>query len=103
MCSLMPMMQFSANLGEYYLKKILKFVKKKTWEHVKYSEYIYKLAKESSRSGEPIVRYMEYEFPNENLEEIKDQFMLGEKYMIAPNIKKGARKNSELSKGKMEI
>ncbi len=25
--TLMPMMQFSANLGEYYLKKILKFVK----------------------------------------------------------------------------
>lgn len=35
---------------------------------------------------------MEYEFPNENLEEIKDQFMLGEKYMIAPNIKRELEK-----------
>ncbi|TGY45783.1 glycoside hydrolase family 31 protein [Clostridium perfringens] len=90
--ALMPMMQFSAAPWRVLSKENFEICKKAAWEHVKYSEYIYELAEESSRSGEPIVRYMEYEFPNENLEGIKDQFMLGEKYMIAPNIKKGARK-----------
>jgi alpha-glucosidase len=45
------------------------------------------LAKESARSGEPIVRSMEYSFPNRRFGNIKDQFMLGEKYMVAPIVK----------------
>ena len=33
---------------------------------------------------------MEYQFPNEGFEHINDQFMLGNEYMVAPVIKKGA-------------
>lgn len=92
--ALMPMMQFSAAPWRVLSKKNFEICRNAAWEHVKYSNYIYTLAEESSKSGEPIVRYMEYEFPNENFEDIKDQFMLGKKYMIAPNIKKGSRKRS---------
>ena len=33
---------------------------------------------------------MEFDYPNQNLEGIKNQFMLGEKYLVAPVLKKGA-------------
>ncbi len=47
------------------------------------------LAQESARTGEPIMRYMAYNFPEAGLEEALDQFMLGEKYLIAPVLQKG--------------
>ena len=36
----------------------------------------------------PIVRHMEYEFPNQGFENCKDQFMLGPKYLVAPVLTK---------------
>lgn len=99
--TLMPMMQFSAAPWRVLSRENFELCKDVAWKHVKYSEYIYSLAEESSKTGEPIVRYMEYEFPNEGLEGIQDQFMLGPKYMVAPTIKKGVIKRSvKFPKGK---
>jgi alpha-glucosidase (family GH31 glycosyl hydrolase) len=47
------------------------------------------LAQDAARTGEPIMRYMAYNFPEAGLEEALDQFMLGEKYLIAPVLQKG--------------
>ena len=33
---------------------------------------------------------MEYQFPNEGFEQVCDQYMLGDEYMVAPVLKKGA-------------
>ena len=41
------------------------------------------------KGGEPLIRYMAYEFPMEGVEEIIDQFMLGDKYLVAPVYEKG--------------
>ena len=35
------------------------------------------------------MRFMEYEFPNQGLEKITDQFMLGSKFLIAPVLEQG--------------
>lgn len=51
--------------------------------------YITNLMKNVEKNGEPIVRFLEYEFPHQNLEKITDEFMLGDRYLIAPVIEKG--------------
>ena len=41
------------------------------------------------RTGVPAIRYLEYEFPGQGLEKITDEFMLGDKYLVAPVLEKG--------------
>ncbi len=48
------------------------------------------LAKHAAKTGEPILRHMAYVFPDEGMEKVLDQYMLGEKYLVAPVTEKGA-------------
>jgi alpha-glucosidase (family GH31 glycosyl hydrolase) len=82
--ALMPMMQFSVAPWRILNKENLEIVKKSAELHKKFGPYILVYAKKSSQTGEPIIRHMEYEFPHQGFETIKDQFMLGEKYLVAP-------------------
>ncbi len=59
--------------------------------HEKYSELFYELGVNASITGEPIVRHMSYEFPNEGFEKYNSQFMLGSDILVAPVLEKGAR------------
>lgn len=63
-------------------------------------DYILSLAKEASITGEPIVRHMEYAFPNQGFEECKDQYMLGNKYLVAPIMSSDNTRIVKLPKGK---
>lgn len=87
--ALMPMMQFSAAPWRVLNNENFEICKEAALIHLKYAEYIYDLAKESSKTGEPIVRFMEYNFPHQGLETVKDQFMLGDRYLVAPVVEKG--------------
>ncbi|MGG5461046.1 glycoside hydrolase family 31 protein [Clostridium sp. B9] len=94
-CSaLTPMMQFSVAPWRVLSKQNLELCIEAAWKHVEYSEYIWELAKKASNTGEPIIRFMEYEFPNEGFEKINDQFMLGDKYLVAPVVCKGIKKRT---------
>ncbi len=88
--ALMPMMQVSAAPWRVLSAKNWELVKKAIMLHKKFGKYIYSLAKESAKTGEPIFRCMEYQFPNEGFEQVCDQYMLGDEYMVAPVLKKGA-------------
>jgi alpha-glucosidase len=59
--------------------------------HYEFGERILQLVKESIQSGEPIVRFMEYNYPHRGYHSIKDQFMLGEDILVAPVIDQGVR------------
>ena len=48
------------------------------------------LVKETMISGEPIVRMMEYNYPNKQYGRIADQFMLGKDILVCPVIRQGA-------------
>ena len=48
------------------------------------------LLSNASKTGEPIIRHMAYEFPGEGLEKIMDQYMFGSEHLIAPVLEKGA-------------
>jgi len=97
--ALMPMMQFSLAPWRVLDKKHLGLCRDAANLHVKFADYIIAEAKKSSRTGEPIVRAMEYSFPNEGFEECRDQFMLGEKYLVAPVVTPEDSRAVKLPKG----
>lgn len=57
--------------------------------HSKLGDTIMALAKNASKTGEPVVRCMEYEFSNQGFETVTDQFMLGDTILVAPIMEKG--------------
>lgn len=99
--ALFPMMQFSwapwRVLDEWHAS----LCHEAAMLHKKFAPYIVELVRESAFSGEPIVRHMEYEFPHKGYEKMTDQFMLGDRVLVAPVITKGATKREvELPDGK---
>jgi alpha-glucosidase len=87
--ALMPMMQFSVApwrvLDKTHLEAVLQAVKVRQ-EH---KSYILSLVRQSALSGEPIVRSMEYVFPHQGYERVNDQFLLGDRILVAPVLEKG--------------
>ena len=56
-------------------------------------DYVRGLMEEAHTQGKPVIRAMFYEFPeDETCYELKDQYMFGEKYLVAPVTRPGARK-----------
>ena len=102
--ALMPMMQFSVAPWRVLDKTHLQAVKKAIDIRQKYKGYILQLAKNAATTGEPIMRPMEYNYPKQGFAEVKDQFMLGNRILVAPVLDKGARKRSvKLPKGKWQL
>jgi alpha-glucosidase (family GH31 glycosyl hydrolase) len=100
-CSaLMPMMQFSVAPWRVLSPSNLELVKQAVATRQKYTPYILQLARESANDGQPIVRSMEYVFPEQGFAEVKAQFMLGEKYLVAPVLAKDGRQVVYFPKGK---
>jgi alpha-glucosidase len=97
--ALMPLMQFSVAPWRVLDKKHLDIVRESALLHAKMGEYIYELAQKAAKDGEPIIRHLEYAFPNEGFESCDDQFMLGEKYLVTPMIEKGTERQVRLPKG----
>ena len=89
--ALLPMMQFSWAPWRLLSKEALEMVKSMANLHCEFSETILALVKKTQESGEPIVRFMEYNYPNVGYHAITDQFMLGEDILVAPVITQGTR------------
>lgn len=98
--ALMPMMQFSVAPWRILDKQHFEAVKKAVKLRKEYTPLIMKLAEESAHNGEPIVRPMEYVFPHQGYENIHDQFMLGDKVLVAPVLTKENTRTVVLPKGK---
>jgi alpha-glucosidase (family GH31 glycosyl hydrolase) len=88
--ALMPMMQYS--LAPWKLSKENVAICRKYSElHVSLGDYIYSLAEQSRIDGSPIIRPLFFEFPDDaGTFLIKDQFMLGSRFLVAPVLQKGA-------------
>lgn len=97
--ALMPMMQFSVAPWRILDKENLEIVKNMALLHDKMAPYIMQQAKWAAKTGEPIVRNMEYEFPNQGYQTLKDQFMLGPEYLVAPMVTPGTTRTVVLPKG----
>lgn len=86
---LLPAMQFSAAPYRVLSEENFNAIRRSVEEREKYIDYMMEVLEESAQSGEPLVRYMAYEFPGEPVEELTDQFMLGSRYLVAPVCEKG--------------
>ena len=92
--ALMPMMQFSVApwrvLDPAHLKAVLQAVQLRE----KHTSYILKLARQSAATGEPMMRSLEYAFPHQGYERVNDQFLLGDRILVAPVLEKDARERA---------
>ena len=68
--------------------------------HASMGARFYALALQAAATGEPITRSMAYAFPDEGMETVQDQFMLGDDLLAAPVLKPGAKERTvRLPKG----
>ena len=98
--ALHPMMQFSAAPWRYLKPENVEICKAFANLHVEFGPYILELARHASRTGEPIMRSMEYEFPGQGFARAMSQFMLGTKWLVAPVVNEDDSLKVELPKGR---
>jgi alpha-glucosidase (family GH31 glycosyl hydrolase) len=82
--ALMPMMQFSVAPWRILDALHLDAVKQAIAIRKTFTQVIMELARNSAKTGDPILACMDYYFPGQGLEDVKDQFMLGSKILVAP-------------------
>ncbi len=97
--ALMPMMQFSVAPWRVLDSAHFGAVKKAVALRSQFVPLILRLAQQSAKNGEPIIRKMEYVFPKQGLERCNDQFMLGDSIMVAPMITAGNSRMVSFPKG----
>ena len=98
--ALMPMMQFSVAPWRILDPAHLEAVKKSVSVRQHFMPYIMKVTADAVKTGEPVLRPLEYDFPDQQLADIKDQFMIGDKLMVAPMVTEGFERKVVLPKGK---
>ena len=98
-CALFPVMWthegselfFGAKLVFDQTPQTKAMFKKYSKLHVQFFPYIYTLVKEGKEKGIPIARSLYLHYPNDvNTISIKDQFLLGDRVMVAPILDSGA-------------
>lgn len=89
--ALMPMMQFSVAPWRVLSPENNTICRDMAKLHTEFGDEILKLAKQSSKTGEPIVKPLCWFWPESGYEKIQDQFILGHDLLVAPVIRKGAR------------
>ena len=98
--ALMPMMQFSMLPWRRLSSENAAICRRFADLHVKFAPCFLELARHASKTGEPIVRTMEYEFPHQGFNRPMQQFMLGSKWLVAPVVTPDDAKTVELPAGK---
>jgi alpha-glucosidase len=88
--ALCPMMQISASPWRVLSKKHQRIFKQTVELRQKFAPQFVELAKQSARTGEPMMRNLEYNFPGMGYAGVKDQFMMGDDLLVAPVVEKGA-------------
>lgn len=82
--AMMPMMQFSVAPWRILDTAHMQMVKKAVQLHQQITPYIIELVQQAAKTGEPIIRSMEYNYPGKGFLECNDQYMIGERYVVAP-------------------
>lgn len=98
--AMMPIMQFSVAPWRMLDKEHLELCRRYAVWHEQLGGYLLGEARRSAKTGEPMVRAMDYSFPGEGFESVTDQYMLGDRYLVAPVSNGGARRTVRLPKGK---
>lgn len=87
---LMPVLQYSAAPWRVLDQENFNCILHSIHTREGYQGVLLRLIQEAKATGEPVVRYMAYEFPEEPVEKLTSQFMLGQTILVAPIDCKGA-------------
>ena len=100
-CSaLMPMMQFSVAPWRILDSAHFDAVKKVVKARQKYLPILMEGMRNSTITGEPLLRPLEYDYPNQGFENIKDQFLIGANLLVAPVVTNNDQRTVQFPKGK---
>ena len=88
--ALCPMMQISASPWRVLDAGHQEIFGKIVELRQRFAPRFVELAKASAKSGEPMMRNLEYCFPGLGYADIKDEFMMGDKLLVAPVVEKGS-------------
>ncbi|MCQ2449293.1 MAG: glycoside hydrolase family 31 protein, partial [Clostridia bacterium] len=89
-----PMMQFSKLPWCALSNQSKEIVADLSRLHTKFSDYIYAQVEHAAKTGEPIIRSMEFEYPGFGYETVTNQFIVGDKLLVAPMLEKGVCKRT---------
>ena len=92
--AMFPMMQFSRSPWKCLSKESLGMVMDAYKLHMSMTDEIISLVENAEKTGEPILRCLEYNDPHKGYAEIKDEFMLGEDILVCPVLTKDTREKS---------
>lgn len=98
--ALMPMMQFSVAPWRILDSVHFDAVKMAVHTRQQYLPIMMQVLRSAASSGEPALRPLEYNFPKQGLIGVKDQFMLGEQWMVAPVVSTSDSRQVIFPKGK---
>jgi len=87
--ALCPMMQFSASPWRVLDAEKQEIVRKAVRTRQKFAPRFVDLARTCSFSGEPMLRSLEYAFPGRGYAAVKDEFLMGDFLLVAPQLEKG--------------
>ena len=88
--ALCPMMQISASPWRVLDEPHQELFRAAVGLRQKFADLFVGLARKASKNGEPIMRNLEYAFPGRGWGEIKDEFLMGDTLLVAPQLQKGA-------------
>ena len=87
--ALSPMMQISASPKRVLDARHLEAFRRAVALRQRFAPAIAALAEKAGRDGEPILRNLEYNYPGRGYAAVRDEFMLGEDLLVAPQMEKG--------------
>ncbi len=89
--ALMPMMQFSVAPWRVLSPELAGYCLAAAKLHLRCGDELVNLAHASAKSGEPIIRPLEWQWPHQGYATITDEFMIGDDLLVAPVVTKGVR------------
>ena len=93
---LSPMVQLSIPPWKVLDEEHLAAFKKAIDLRMRWTPYIVATAKATGQSGEPMMRSLEYMFPGLGYETVMDEFTMGDRLLVAPQIVEGAKTRAVL-------
>ena len=88
---LSPMVQLSIPPWKVLDAAHLSAFKKAIELRRKWTPYVVETAVSTGKTGEPMMRSLEYAYPGHGYETVMDEFLMGEKLLVAPQVTEGAR------------
>ena len=88
---LSPMVQFSGSPLRVLSPSAQEIVRKMLALRSRFAPRIVEIARETGKTGIPMLRSMDFQFPGQGYELVLDQFMMGDELLVAPVVEGGAK------------